>query len=75
MVSFILQDRIPRDSLYQCPEQFKVCPLEVQGSSFADLPPDFTKKREVYHFVVTLPQTAPDHHISHQSFSVCEEQV
>ncbi|GAB0209308.1 mitochondrial enolase superfamily member 1 [Grus japonensis] len=72
---FALQDCLPRDSLNQCPEQAKVCPPEVHGSSFAATIPYFTMNRKLYHFMVAKPKTASDHHISHQSFSVCEQQV
>jgi len=51
---------------------FKVCPPEVQGSSFADPAPEFTKNTELYQFLVILPKTDPDFH---QSFSFHKEQV
>jgi len=71
---FMFQDRIPRDNSYQCPEQFKDHPPEVQGSSFADSLLISTTIKN-YHSVVTLPKTAPTLYISHQSFCVCEQQV
>ncbi|KAK4811342.1 hypothetical protein QYF61_024478 [Mycteria americana] len=70
-----VQDCLPRDSLNQCPEQAKVCPLEVHGSGFAHPPPYFATNRELCHIMVAKPKTASNHHISHQSFSVCKQQV
>ncbi|KAK4816207.1 hypothetical protein QYF61_012672 [Mycteria americana] len=70
-----VQDSLPRDSLNQCPEQVKVCPLEVHGSGFGHPPPNFAMNRELYHIMVAKPKTPSNHHISHQSFSVCKQQV
>ncbi|KAK4832524.1 hypothetical protein QYF61_023856 [Mycteria americana] len=67
-------DCLPRESLNQCPEEVKVCPLEVHGSGFAHPPPSFTMNRELYHIMVAKLKTASNHHISHQSFSVCKQQ-
>ncbi|KAK4816392.1 hypothetical protein QYF61_016709 [Mycteria americana] len=68
-------DCLPRDSVNQWPEQGKVCPQEVPGSGFAHPPPYFATNRELCHIVVAKPKTAFNHHISHQSFSVCKQQV
>ncbi|KAK4827207.1 hypothetical protein QYF61_015235 [Mycteria americana] len=72
---FALQDCLPRDSFKQFPEQANVCPLEVHGGGFAHPPPYFTTNQELYHITVAKPKTASNHHISHQSFSVCKQQV
>jgi len=66
---FVLQDYHTRDSPNQCPELLKVFPPKVQGSSFADPPPDLTKNKELYHFVVTIHKIASDNY-TYRSFSV-----
>ncbi|KAK4807061.1 hypothetical protein QYF61_018402 [Mycteria americana] len=33
------------------------------------------KSKKLYHFVITLPKTASNHHIAHKSFSVHEQEV
>ncbi|KAK4823182.1 hypothetical protein QYF61_027086 [Mycteria americana] len=73
--SFALQDCFPRDSVNQSPKQAKGCPAEVQGSSSADPPPHFSKNQKLYHFVIAMPKTASNHHITHKSFSVHKKQV
>ncbi|KAK4813470.1 hypothetical protein QYF61_006261 [Mycteria americana] len=73
--SFALQDCLPRDSLNQFPEQAEGCPPEGQGGSSADPPPYFSKNQNLYHFMITLPKTASNHHMAHKSFSVPEQEV
>ncbi|KAK4827238.1 hypothetical protein QYF61_015685 [Mycteria americana] len=72
---FVLQDCLPRDSVNQSPKQAQVCPPEVQGSILADHPSYFSKNRKLYHFVITTPKMASNHHITHKSFSVHKQQV
>ncbi|KAK4824003.1 hypothetical protein QYF61_009128 [Mycteria americana] len=69
-----VQDCLPRDSVNQAPKQAKVCPPEAQGSSSADPPPYFSKKQQ-NHFVIAMPKTASNHHITPKSFSVHKQQV
>ena len=61
---FTLHNWLAKDCSYQCPEQFKVCPLDGLGSSSADPPPHSTKNRKLYHLSVALPKTANDLHVS-----------
>ncbi|KAK4830590.1 hypothetical protein QYF61_011825 [Mycteria americana] len=76
LYSFALQDCFPRDSVNQAPKQAKVCPPEVQGGSSADFFFLLTSPRiENYHFVIAMPKTAFNCHITHKSFSVCKQQV
>lgn len=60
---------LSRGSVNQVPKQAKLCPLEIQGSCSADPPPYFSKNRKLL-FVITVPKTASNHHITHKSFSV-----
>ncbi|KAK4825882.1 hypothetical protein QYF61_003156 [Mycteria americana] len=69
------QDCLPRDSVNQAPKQAKVCPPEVQGGSSADPPPYFSKNQKLYHFMIAMPKTASNHHITHKAFSVPKQQL
>ncbi|KAK4810987.1 hypothetical protein QYF61_014459 [Mycteria americana] len=73
--SFALQDCLPKDSDNQAPKQAKVCPLEAQGGSSADPRPYFSENQKLYHFMIAMPKTASNHHITHKSFSVHKQQV
>lgn len=55
---------LSRDSVSQVP---KLCPLEIQGQLFCWLP-FFTSPRteNCYNFVITVPKTASNHHITHK---------
>ncbi|KAK4824033.1 hypothetical protein QYF61_009624 [Mycteria americana] len=66
---------LPGDSIDQSPKQAEVCPPEVQGDSFADPPHHFSKYQELYHFMITLPETVSNRHMAHKSFSVREQEV
>ncbi|KAK4823952.1 hypothetical protein QYF61_008338 [Mycteria americana] len=66
---------LPGDSVDQSPKQAEVRPVEVQGGSFADPHRRFSTYQKLYHFVITLPKTASNHHMAHKSFSVCEQEV
>ncbi|KAK4810558.1 hypothetical protein QYF61_004521 [Mycteria americana] len=73
MSSQFLQENagcLPGDSVDQSPKQAKVCPPEVQGGSFADPPRRFSTYQKPYHFVITLPKMASNHHMAQKSFSV-----
>ncbi|KAK4818185.1 hypothetical protein QYF61_007823 [Mycteria americana] len=59
----------------QSPKQAKVCPPEVQGSSSAEPLPYFSKNQKLCHFVIAVPKTASNHHITHKSFSVHKQEV
>ncbi|XP_054675302.1 eukaryotic translation initiation factor 3 subunit A-like [Grus americana] len=72
--SSALQDCLPRDSANQAPKQANICPPEVQGSSSADPPPYFSENQKLCYFMIAVPKTASNHHITHKSFSVHKQQ-
>ncbi|KAK4812225.1 hypothetical protein QYF61_011247 [Mycteria americana] len=39
------------------------------------LTPSFSKNQKLCHFVITMPKTSSNHHITHKSFSVHKQQV
>lgn len=62
----VFKSCFPKHSPNQSVEKAKVCPLEVQCTSFVDVSSCFTKYYVVYYFMMTVPQMPSDHHISHQ---------
>ncbi|KAK4831796.1 hypothetical protein QYF61_019226 [Mycteria americana] len=74
-LSMVFEDCFPRDSVNQSPKQAKDCPPEVQGSSSAEPLPYFVKNQKHCYFMIAMPKTASNRHITLKSFSDHKQQV